>query len=143
MDIQTASSREQFTACFPLMQQLRPQLTLDEYLVRVLYMQDEGYRLIYTGLEEVAEALLGYRFATHLDEGRTIVINDFITTPAQRKEGLGAALLLHLKSIAAAADIYHISIKLPFDAPEAQRFCLNQGFVLDKQYLVLHLPGTD
>ena len=41
-----AASDAEIADCFPVMQQLRPQLTESDWVARVRRMEDEGYRLL-------------------------------------------------------------------------------------------------
>lgn len=87
--------------CFRVMKELRPHLSLAEFL----RLTDEArkrdeYRLIgyYEGDECLA--VMGYRILFDLVHGKHLYIDDLVVTESRRSQGIGAVLLKHAEKIA-------------------------------------------
>ena len=141
MEIRKASSKEDFTKCWEAMQQLRPRLRLDEYLVLSLYMQDEGYKLIYIEEHDKALAFCGYRFQTMIHYGRSIYIDDVFTLPKARDQA--SALLNYVLQQAKLAGVQSIHLDSSYQHSEAHRLYMNHGFKIESHHFVLHLKTSE
>ena len=60
MKIQCATTAEEITACFPVIQQLRPHLDRAAFLAAVERMKTQGYRLVFLADPDV-RAVAGFR----------------------------------------------------------------------------------
>src|SRR5215212_6512007 len=96
MEIKEACTKEDFLKCWEVVHELRPHLTEDRYLTLMLYMLDEGYKLIYIEEDGKAVAFCGYRPVTMLHRGRSIHIDDLCTLPQARGKGYAGVLLKHV-----------------------------------------------
>jgi ribosomal protein S18 acetylase RimI-like enzyme len=128
MEIKTARAKEDYIACWTAVQHLRPHLDLERYLVLVLYMQDEGYRLIYIEEEGKVVAFCGYRPETMLHRGRSLYIDDLCTLPQARKKGYASRLLKQVFSVAEKEEYDSVHLDSGSHRHEAHRLYLNQGF---------------
>lgn len=87
---------------FPLLKELRPHLSIDEYMNIYQEARSEGgYTLV--GAVENSEfiALMGYRILHDFVRGRHLYIDDLVVSETIRSKGIGAALLKHAEKIAA------------------------------------------
>ena len=141
MEIRKALSKEDFIKCWEAVQQLRPRLTLDEYLVMSLYMKDEGYKLIYTEEQEKVMAFCGYRFQTMMHYGRSIYIDDVFTLPHAKNHT--TALLNYVLEQAKSADVQSIHLDSNHRRSEAHRMYMNNGFKIAAHHFVLQLKTTE
>ena len=141
METRKASSKEDFTKCWEAMQQLRPRLRLDEYLVMSLYMQDEGYKLIYIEEHDKVLAFCGYRFQTMIHYGRSIYIDDVFTLPKARDQA--SALLNYVLQQAKLAGVQSIHLDSSYQHSEAHRLYMNHGFKIESHHFVLHLKTSE
>jgi len=141
METRKASSKEDFTKCWEAMQQLRPRLRLDEYLVMSLYMQDEGYKLIYIEEHDRVLAFCGYRFQTMIHYGRSIYIDDVFTLPKARDQA--SALLNYVLQQAKLAGVQSIHLDSSYQHSEAHRLYMNHGFKIESHHFVLHLKTSE
>src|SRR5437763_16506921 len=96
MEVKEAKTKEDFTRCFEVVRELRPHLDLERYLVLVLYMIDEGYKMIYIEDNGRPISFCGYRYATMLHRGRSIYIDDLCSLPEARHKGHATILLRHV-----------------------------------------------
>jgi len=141
MEIKRASSKEDFIKCWETMQQIRPFLSLDQYLVMNLYMQDEGYKLIYIEQHEKVMAFCGYRFRTMIHYGRSIYIDDVCTLPQARDHA--TALLNYVCQQGKLADVQSIHVDSGHQRSEAHRLYMNHGFKIESHHFVLHLKASE
>ncbi|MDQ3069442.1 MAG: GNAT family N-acetyltransferase [Acidobacteriota bacterium] len=78
---------------FPVMRQLRPHLTEDEYATRVARQQEGGYRLAVVEEDGVCRAAAGFRIIEMLHQGLHLYVDDLVTDEAERSKGHGEALM--------------------------------------------------
>lgn len=91
--IRRLSSVAATRTAYTVMSELRPHLDQQQFLELVATMRDEGYRLV--GLFDAGElkAVAGYRVLTMLVRGRSLYVDDLVTTAAMRGQGYGKQLL--------------------------------------------------
>ena len=93
MNIQLAKNDDDTRRCFPVMVQLRPHLTADDFIVRVKrQFQLSGYRLAYVEENGKIKAVAGFRITEMLFRGRFMYVDDLVTDSTERSKGYGAAL---------------------------------------------------
>lgn len=87
--------------CFPIMQELRPHLTLESFFT--IYDQahsSDGYEIVGVEVDGKILAVMGYRFLTDYVRGKHVYIDDLVSTETARSQGLGAELLKFAEGIA-------------------------------------------
>ena len=91
--IRRLNSKPALKAAFGVMVELRPHLDLQGFLELVATMRDEGYQL--AGLYEngLIKAVAGYRVLTMLVRGRSLYVDDLVTTASLRGKGYGSQLI--------------------------------------------------
>ena len=141
MEIRRASSKEDFTKCWEAMQQRRPHLGLEQYLVMNLYMQDEGYKLIFTQQDHKVMAFCGYRFQTMIHYGRSIYIDDIFTLFQARDHT--PALLNYILQQAKLTDVQSIHLDCSHERSDEHRLYMNHGFKIESHHFVLHLKTSE
>jgi hypothetical protein len=82
--IQEATTEAEISATFPVMRQLRPHLSEDEYLGLVNCMQRSGYRLATATENGEVRCAAGFRIVEFLAWGRFLYVDDFVTTEDAR-----------------------------------------------------------
>jgi GNAT superfamily N-acetyltransferase len=95
VEIRTALTEAEITACFPAIHELRPHLSEAEFVAQVQrrQMQNHGYTLVYLTVGDQVVAAAGYRIAEYLAWGRILYVDDLICRSAFRKHGYGGKLL--------------------------------------------------
>jgi GNAT superfamily N-acetyltransferase len=89
---------EEILSTRAVMLQLRPHITVDEYLPTISrMMQSDSYRLAAVMEEGEVRAVAGYRFIEMLYCGRILYIDDLNTDERYRSRGHGRELLDWLK----------------------------------------------
>lgn len=96
-----AKTKADLEKCFPVMKELRPHLSFDEYLE--IYNEahsSDGYEIVAIESEGKVLAALGYRILSDFVRGRHIYVDDLVSSESVRSKGLGAQLLKYAESIA-------------------------------------------
>ena len=94
MEIRTARTEAEITACVPAMHELRPHLSESEFVAQVQrQMQNHGYTLVYLTVGDQVVAAAGYRVTEFLYSGKMFYVDDLICRSAFRKHGYGGKLL--------------------------------------------------
>ena len=99
MQIKLAESAEDIKHCYPVMKELRPHLSEDEFLKQVTrQMENHEYKLVYILIDESVVAVAGFRVAEFLAWGKTFYVDDLITLSSARNEGYAGHLMSWLQS---------------------------------------------
>lgn len=125
--IQEALSEAQVTACYPVMHQLRPALTADEFLRRVALQRAQGYRLAFLEVDGVIACVAGFRVSHCLAWGKFLYVDDLVTDNAQRSKGCGKALLDWLRNEARRAGCHQFHLDSGVQRKDAHRFYEREG----------------
>ena len=94
--IRKANSIGALKAAFPVMRELRKHLDLDGFLAAVGTMRKEGYELAALWDGDQVRAVAGYRLMTNLVCGRTMYVDDLVTSEQVRDKGYGKLLFAWL-----------------------------------------------
>lgn len=139
MDIQLASTPEEIAACFPVIAELRPQLSFDGFITLVARMhKNHGYELAYVddiGVKSVA----GIRVAEWLYSGKYLEIDDLITAEGERSKGYGAALFDWVVNYAREQQCVQLRLVSGVQRIDAHRFYQNKGMTFEAKYFSLML----
>jgi GNAT superfamily N-acetyltransferase len=127
MSIRLASSDREIAACFPVMHQLRPHLTPDDFLARVRSQQSTGYRLAYVEADGCPVAVAGFRMLETLVSGRFLNVDDLVTLDTERSKGHGARLLRWLLGQAWAEGCQGLELDSGVQRKDAHRFYEREG----------------
>jgi ribosomal protein S18 acetylase RimI-like enzyme len=139
MEIKHAEEKEDFLKCWEVVHELRPNLYPDRYLTLMLYMIDEGYKLIYIEEDGKAVAFCGYRLTTMLHRGRSIYIDDLCTLTEARGKGYGRALLDYVLKEAKKEELQTIHLDSGHQRYDAHRLYLNFGFKITSHHFAMEL----
>ena len=100
-EIKLAVSDAEIRRCAAVMQQLRPSIGEDEFLLRAKRQQaEEKWRLAY--LEEDGEvvAVTGFRILNCMATGKSFYVDDLVTHEDKRSKGHGEKLLSWMEQLA-------------------------------------------
>lgn len=118
------------TACFPVMQELRPHLRDAAELVERWERQaKDGYHLVALWEENAVVALAGYRVQENLVHGRFFYVDDLVTAAAARSRGHGEKLMDFLKAEAARCGCQRLALDTPLDNYFGHRFYFRNGLL--------------
>ena len=139
MEIKQAKEKEDFLKCWEVVHELRPHLDQDRYLTLMLYMIDEGYKLIYIEESGRGVCFCGYRITTMLHRGRSIYVDDLCTLPEARGKGHAKALLNHVLKEAGKEELQSIHLDSGHHRHDAHRLYLNFGFKISSHHFAIEL----
>lgn len=139
MNIQVATTREDIGKCWDVVNVLRPHLQREAFTDTVLEMLAEGYKLAFIEKDGIAAAAIGYRHQNFLYNGKHIYIDDLVTLPAYRKQGLAAALLDFVDAEARAHGYKCVTLDSGHHRSDAHRLYLNKGFVINCHHFFKNL----
>ena len=142
MEIKTATEKEDFLKCWEVVHTLRPHLDQDQYLTVMLYMLDEGYKMIYIEENGNPVSFCGYRITTMLHRGRSIYIDDLCTLEEARGKGHGKALLNFVLEEAKKEEIQSIHLDSGHHRHDAHRLYLNFGFSITAHHFAMELESA-
>lgn len=132
IEIKIASSAEEIERCFPVMRQLRDKLTVEQYAQRIAVQAKEGYQTAFLESNGEVVAVAGFRYLNMLATGKTLYVDDLVTSETRRSQGFGEALLEWLIELARRSDCETFSLDSGLHRRRAHRFYFVQGlFVTD------------
>lgn len=139
MPIQFANTPETIRTCFPLINELRPHLSLDNFLALIARMQQQsGYQLVYLD-DHGIKALAGIRIAEWLHTGKYLEIDDLITTADSRSQGYGGQLFDWIANYARELGCSQVRLVSGVQRERAHQFYLNKGMKFEAKYFSLNL----
>jgi len=132
--IHEATTDAEISASFPVLRQLRPHLSEDEYLELVRRMQRSGYRL--AAATENGEVLCaaGFRIVEFLAWGRFLYVDDFVTTEDARSQGQGKRMLDWLASLAREEGCGQLQLDSGVQRHDAHRFYFREGMKISSYH---------
>jgi len=139
MNIQLATTKEDILKCWDVINVLRPHLDQEAFADTVLEMLQEGYKLAFIEKDGKGVAAIGYRYQNFLYNGKHIYIDDLVTLPAYRKQGLAAALLDFVDAEARARGYKCVTLDSGHHRNDAHRLYLNKGFVISSHHFLKNL----
>jgi GNAT superfamily N-acetyltransferase len=140
LQVKLATDENDILRCFPIMVQLRPNLSAPEFIERVKRQsQQYGYQLIY--VEEVGDvkAVAGFIIREMLPLGRFLYVDDFVTDEAERSKGYGGFLFDWLVTYARQRGCEQLHLDSRLDRTEAHRFYQQQGMRISGHHFALML----
>lgn len=145
MQVKFAQSEQDWRDCFPVMQQLRPQYSLEEFLEQVAVQSKEGYQLAFvmredsTSVESKVVAVAGFVIGTKLAWGKHMYIDDLVTDHNQRSTGAGKLLLDTLKQYALEKGCEQLHLDSGVQRFSAHKFYLREGMCIASHHFQIAL----
>lgn len=123
-----AVSEDLILTCYPVIAQLRPAFSEDEFLQQVEALsRDHGYRLVFAPVNGKAGAVAGFRTGRSLSWGRYLYIDDLVTDSGMRSLGLGQRLMNWLFDEASRLRCEGIHLDSGVHRFDAHRFYMRNG----------------
>ena len=139
MEVNIATTPAEILNCYPIMVQLHPGLTEEEFLAQVQRQAKEGYRLAYLKDDGAIRAVAGFRLQEMLSRGRFLYIDDLVTDEGARSHGYGSALFAWLVRYARDQGCQRIELDSGVHRHEAHRFYFAQGMHISSYHFSLDL----
>ena len=128
---------------YPVMVQLRPHLSEDEFYEHVLEQMREGYQLAYLASDAGTATIAGFRFSNTLAWGKILYVDDLVTSENQRSQGHGEEMLDWLIEYARKNECAELHLDSGVKRYGAHRFYLGHGMDITCHHFALKLKGVD
>lgn len=143
MDIRIAKTDQEIAACYPVMRELRPHISQEQFLSRVRTQESSGYRLAYVQSEDAVVAVAGFRIGENLAWGHFLYVDDLVTSSSHRSKGYGAGLLGWLKQQATTEGCGQLHLDSGTQRKDAHRFYEREGLSRSGFHFVVNMaPDT-
>ncbi len=139
--IALAVEDEEIQSCYPVMAELRPHVTAEEFLPRVRgQMETAGYKLAYLS-DGGVKAVAGFRVSECLAWGKFVYVDDLVSKEGARSKGYGGQLFDWLVEYARGegCDQFHLDSGVQRFA--AHRFYLAKRMSIEAHHFGLKLKG--
>lgn len=141
MKVALATSETELARCFPVMAQLRPHLSKEEFVRQVNRQQQDGYRLAYLEDEDEIRSLAGFRIMEMLALGKLMYVDDLVTAENYRSRGYGANLFDWLIAHAKADGCAQLHLDSGVHRFAAHRFYLMKRMEISSHHFSLKLDA--
>jgi GNAT superfamily N-acetyltransferase len=140
MEVRIADTEDQWRRCFPVIAQLRPHLSEEEFLARVRRQQARfGYRLAYVEEGAQVQAVAGFRFSKSLCDGPYLYVDDLVTDLDHRSQGFGHFLFDWLLATARSEGCSVVGLESGVQRHDAHRFYLRKRMRIGSYHFSLRL----
>ena len=137
-----AETAQELRHCFPVMRDLRTQITDEEsFIERVLRQQKQGYQLAFLESEGDVRAVAGYRFLESLFSGKNLYVDDLVTRDADRSRGFGGQLLDWLIEQARAGNCESLELDSGVQRFDAHRFYFSKRMSISSYHFRVKLDA--
>lgn len=113
---------EQWKKAFPVMKQLRTDLTEKTYLDLLHEMRKEGYQLFALSIHNQMVSLAGICLRTNFYNRRHVYIYDLVTDSSHRSYGYGERLLSYIQNWALENGAKYVALESGLQRIDAHRF---------------------
>ena len=127
-EVKIIEKEADISACFSLMQELRPHLKSEDFTQQVLAQFKEGYHLFAMIKESQIVTLCGCRISANLAWGKHLYIDDLISSGSGRSLGYGKEMMAYLISFAKEKGCEKMHLDSGVQRFQAHKFYLREGF---------------
>jgi len=120
--IKELTNKEELSEAFPVMKQLRTDLTDETYFELLSQMKKEGYQLFALYDEEKIVSLAGLSWRTNFYNKKHIYIHDLITDASGRSRGYGESLLSYIHNWGKENGAEFVALESGIQRKDAHRF---------------------
>src|SRR3989442_11918833 len=117
-------------ALFPVMRELRTDLSDDELAERYAAGHADGYRLAGLFTDGECRAAAGYRIVTNFVSGKHIYVDDLVTAEPWRSHGYGRLLNRYLVELARSEGCSSVQLDSGVHRREAHRFYFQERYTI-------------
>ena len=128
--VELAPEDERLTAVYPVMQELRDELSEEQFQERYSAGHPDGYRLAALFDGDECRAAAGYRLATNFVSGRHMYVDDLVTAGTWRSHGYGRLLNKYLVELARNEGCASVQLDSNTQRRNAHRFYFREGYVI-------------
>lgn len=138
--VKLAQDAAEIRGCHAVMSQLRPHLDLPSFEAQVALQRAQGYQLAFLAdAASEVKAVAGFRVLEMLVSGRTLYIDDLVTSESGRSRGHGKQLLYWLADYARADGCKVLSLDSGVQRTRAHKFYFVQGLTISSFHFQIKL----
>lgn len=120
--ISELTNTKQWLEAFPIMRQLRTELTEETYIELLQDMSKDGYKLYAMYVEDEIVSLVGLSWRINFYNMRHIFIYDLVTDVSHRSFGYGEKLLKYIHDWANENGAEYVALESGLHRSDAHRF---------------------
>ncbi len=139
MNIVVASSSSQIEKACIVLQELRPQYSLENLIQAVTDEITDGYKLVFVEENENVLSVAGFSIAFKLAWKTHIYIDDFVTSEKLRSRGAGKTLLNWIKEYGRENGCGQIHLDSGVQRFAAHKFYLREDFKIASHHFSVEL----
>jgi GNAT superfamily N-acetyltransferase len=140
LPVRIATSIQEISDCFAVMSELRPHLSLAEFITQVDRQQQQyHYQLVYLQADESIEAVAGFRLSESLAWGKFLYVDDLVTRSVHRSQGSGTLLFNWLVDYARSNSCQQLTLDSGVQRFAAHRFYLHHRMEITSHHFTLKL----
>ncbi|UHA58723.1 GNAT family N-acetyltransferase [Metabacillus litoralis] len=124
--IQELINKEQWVEAFPIMKQLRTDLTQETYFELLEEMKKDGYSLFALYKDNQIVSLAGLSWRVNFYNKRHVFVYDIVTDHAHRSYGYGEKLLSYIHNWAKENGAAYVALESGIQRNHAHRFYENK-----------------
>lgn len=113
---------ENLLETFPLITQLRTDISEKDCVSLFKVMQSEGYQMIALTDHRVIKAIAGFKIQTNFYKKKHLFLYDLVTESSDRSKGYGNAMMTYLEEIALKNQCVYIALESGLARLDAHRF---------------------
>ena len=142
MDVIIAKNENEVAECFHLISELRPHLTLGDFISKVKRLsKTTGYELVYLD-DSGIKAVAGMKVSEWLHTGRYLEIEELVTDKNFRSKGYGGKLFDWIIKYAKQNDCAQIRLVSGVSREKAHKFYLDKGMIFEAKYFSLNIDKS-
>lgn len=140
MDVRVMKSDTELARCFPVFQELRPELKdSKDFIQKISLAQEENYQIVAALVDDTVLACMAMRLMHTLAWGKIVYIDDLITASHTRNKGAASKLMEYAINFAKTNNCEQVHLDSGYHRILAHKFYLNRGFQLSTHHLSLVL----
>ena len=141
--IRFAESDEDIERCYQVMSELRPHLSRSGFIDQVKRQIDEsGYQLMFLEYDSDVKAVAGIRVAEWLARGKSLDLEDLVSTENERSKGFGGALFDRIVEYAREQSCIEVRLVSHVTRYRAHQFYLKKGMIIDAHFFSMPLSDA-
>lgn len=139
LTIRHMESDDDLRLIFHVLHELRPKLEVNTFIHRVQAARGEGFQIAALFDGGLPIAVAGYRVLTSLNTGKTLYIDDLVTTQEKRGHGYGKRLFEFVCGEAVRLGCTVLTLDSGYPRRDAHRFYLNRGMAMVSHHFAMAL----
>ena len=134
-----AQNNQEIMLCYPVMVQLRPQYSPEQFVAQVQEQMKQGYHLAYLLDENIVKSVAGFRIGTSLGWGKYLYVDDLVSEQKYRHSGAGTVLFEWLVDYAKYNQCHQLHLDSGVQRHQAHRFYIRRGMDISSHHFAVIL----